>query len=89
MLTQPYTFISGQITLPDSSPNRTFTYSALHGLTRPNYLTRFISQSDFYLPHPNALLDPQITSDAKTQVWRNVLGARFMASASITLEHEK
>jgi hypothetical protein len=50
MLTRPYTFISSWITLLDSSPDRTSTYTALHGLTWPNYLTRFFSQSDFYLP---------------------------------------
>jgi hypothetical protein len=50
MLTRPYTFISGQITLPDSSLDRTSTYPALHSLTRLNYLTRFFSLSDFYLP---------------------------------------
>jgi hypothetical protein len=48
MLTQPYTFISGRITLFDSSPDQTSTYPALHGLTQPNYLTRLLSRSDFY-----------------------------------------
>jgi hypothetical protein len=41
MLTRPYTFIPGQITLPNSSPDRISTYPALHSLTRPNYLTRY------------------------------------------------
>jgi hypothetical protein len=50
MLTWPYTFVSSRITLPNSSPDQTSTYPALHGLTQPNYLTRFFSQLDFYLP---------------------------------------
>jgi hypothetical protein len=36
MLSWPYMFISSRITLLDSSPDRTSTYPALHGLTRPN-----------------------------------------------------
>jgi hypothetical protein len=50
MLTRPYTLIPDRITLPDSSPDRTYTYPALHGLTRLNYLTQFFSRLDFYLP---------------------------------------
>jgi hypothetical protein len=41
------TIIPSQITLPDSSPNWTSIYSALHSLTWSNHLT----QSDFYLPN--------------------------------------
>jgi hypothetical protein len=40
MLTQPYMFISGRITLPVSSLDRSSTYPALHGLTQLNYHTR-------------------------------------------------
>jgi hypothetical protein len=47
MFTWPYTFIPSRITLPDSSPEWISTYPALHGRTRPNYLTR----SDFCLPN--------------------------------------
>jgi hypothetical protein len=43
IITRPYTFIPGQITLPNSSPDQTSTYSALHGLTRQNYLNRSFS----------------------------------------------
>jgi hypothetical protein len=50
MLTRPYTFIPGRITLPNSSPDQTSTYPALHDLTRSNYLTQSFSRSDFYLP---------------------------------------
>jgi hypothetical protein len=49
MLTQLYMFTSGWITLSNSSPDRTSTYPALYGLTRPNYPTRFLSRSNFYL----------------------------------------
>jgi hypothetical protein len=45
MLTQPYTFILGRITFLDPFPNRISTYPALHGLTRPNYLTRVFTQT--------------------------------------------
>jgi hypothetical protein len=40
MLTWPYTTFLGRITLPNSSPDRTSTHPALHGLTLPNYLTQ-------------------------------------------------
>jgi hypothetical protein len=48
--TRPYTFIPGQIILLDSSPGRTSTYLALHGLTRPNYLIRSFSNLTFAYP---------------------------------------
>jgi hypothetical protein len=42
-------FIPGRVILPDSSPDQTSTYSALHDLTRPNYLTRsFLDQISAY-----------------------------------------
>jgi hypothetical protein len=42
-------FISGPITLPDSSPDRTSTYLAIDGLPRLNYLTRsFPGQTSTY-----------------------------------------
>jgi hypothetical protein len=40
MFIRPYMFIPGWITLPNSSPDQTSTYPALHGLTRPNYLNQ-------------------------------------------------
>jgi hypothetical protein len=40
LLTRPYIVLPSRITLPDSSPNQTSTYLALHVLTRLNYLTR-------------------------------------------------
>jgi hypothetical protein len=47
--TQPYTALPGQITLPDYSPNQTSSYLALHGHTRPNYLTRsLLGQTSAY-----------------------------------------
>jgi hypothetical protein len=60
LLTLPYTFLPGQTTLPDSSPNRTSTYPAIHSLTRPNYLTRSFSPSEFCLP--NHTQPPYLTS---------------------------
>jgi hypothetical protein len=39
LLTRPYVVLPGRITLPDSSPDQTSTYSVLHDLTWPNYLT--------------------------------------------------
>jgi hypothetical protein len=65
MFIRPYMFIPGRITLPDSSPDRTSTHLAIHGLTQPNYLTRsFISRTSSYpivpyhlnrLPYPAGL----------------------------------
>jgi hypothetical protein len=50
MLTRPYMLIPDRITLPDSSPDQTSTYPALHSLTHPNYLTR--SFSDWTSAYP-------------------------------------
>jgi hypothetical protein len=56
MLTQPYMFISGQIILPDSSPNRTSTYPASHGFIRLNYLTQSLpDRTSAYLIVPGHL----------------------------------
>jgi hypothetical protein len=50
MLTRPYMFTSDRIILPDSSPNRTSTQTALHSLSRLNYLTRSLpNQTSAYL----------------------------------------
>jgi hypothetical protein len=66
MFIWPYMFIPGRISLPGSSPNWTSTYSALHGLTWPNYLNRsFPDRTSAYpivpdhltwLPYPVGLL---------------------------------
>jgi hypothetical protein len=39
--------------------------------------------------HQNALRDPQIPPDAKTQVQRNVPDAHFVESVPVLLEYEK
>jgi hypothetical protein len=58
LLTWPYTFISGSIILPDSSPNWSSTYPALHSLTRPNYLTPSISDLTSAYPALHSLTQP-------------------------------
>jgi hypothetical protein len=37
-ITRPYTILPDQITLPNSSPDRTSTYPAIHDLSQPSYL---------------------------------------------------
>jgi hypothetical protein len=56
MFTQTDMFIPSRITVPDSSPDRTSTYPTLHGLTRPNYLTRsFPGRTSTYRSYPATL----------------------------------
>jgi hypothetical protein len=61
LLTRPYTVLPGQITLPDSSPNQTSTYLALHGLTRLSYLAApnclpSLTQSPYPVRYPSTNL---------------------------------
>jgi hypothetical protein len=62
LLIRPYTVLPGQSTLPDSSPDQTSTYPALHGLTQPNYLTRSLpdrtSAEPIVLGHLTRLPNP-------------------------------
>jgi hypothetical protein len=65
MFIRPYMFIPDRISLPDSSPDWTFTYPTIHGLTQSNFLTRsFLGQTSAYpivpdhlirLPYPTGL----------------------------------